>query len=134
MGWRTRWYGPLVTSSGSLFCVMGDPQLRPMCTRADTAKPRPSANRPRPRAERQGSVLRAWLRKTPRRTKITTMTAIKALILNSLDHGTLPLFMDKAATSQYNQNAPHPTAKTISTACTGASLSHGLLTRLPLDE
>jgi hypothetical protein len=34
----------------------------------------------------------------------------------SRDHGTRPRFIEKAATSQYSQNAAHTTAKTTSTA------------------
>ena len=34
---------------------------------------------------------------------------------SSRDHGTRPLFIEKAATSQYSQNAAEPTAKTSST-------------------
>jgi hypothetical protein len=44
------------------------------------------------------------------------MTAITALIRNSRDHGTRPLVVENAATSQYSQNAAQPTAKTSSTA------------------
>ena len=39
-----------------------------------------------------------------------------ALIRSSRDHGTRPVFMEKAAASQYSQNAAQPTAKTSSTA------------------
>ncbi len=85
------------------------------------ANPNPSANRATPKAERHEDVLRPWPRKTPKRAKITTITTSTALIRSSRDHGTLPLFLDleNAATSQYNQKAPHPAAKTISTARTG---------------
>ena len=44
------------------------------------------------------------------------MTAITALIRSSRDHGMRPLFIEKAATSQYSQNAAHPAAKMSSTA------------------
>src|SRR5215471_2246639 len=47
---------------------------------------------------------------------MTTTTTITTRIRSSRDHGTRPLFMEKAATSQYSQNTPHPTAKTTSTA------------------
>ena len=50
------------------------------------------------------------------------MTAITARIRSSRDHGTRPLFVEKAATSQYNQKAAQPTAKTSSTA---PILTHG---------
>ena len=65
---------------------------------------------------RHGSVLRPWPRNAPKRTKTITTTTITALIRSSRDHGTRPLFIEKAATSQYSQNAAHPTAKTSSTA------------------
>lgn len=39
------------------------------------------------------------------------MTTIRALSRSSRDQGTRPLFMENAATSQYNQKAPHPTAE-----------------------
>ena len=45
------------------------------------------------------------------------MMTIATLMPSSRDHGTRPLFMEKAATSQYSQNAAHTTAKTSSTAC-----------------
>src|SRR5437660_5728751 len=44
MGWRTTRYGPRVTSSGSAFCVIGIPQLRPRKILAQTATPIPQAN------------------------------------------------------------------------------------------
>ena len=53
------------------------------------------------------------------------MPTITALIRSSRDHGTLPRFMDNAATSQYNQKAAHPTAKAISTARTGCQSATG---------
>ena len=62
------------------------------------------------------------LRKTPKRDKATTMTTIRALIRSLRDHGTLPLFIENAATSQYNQKAPQPAAKAISTARTVVSV------------
>lgn len=40
---------------------------------------------------------------------------------SSRDQGTRPRFIEKAATSQYTQNAAHPTAKTNSTARTELS-------------
>lgn len=42
---------------------------------------------------------------------------ISALMRASRPPGTRPLFMEKAATSQYSQNAAQPMAKTDSTAC-----------------
>jgi len=45
-------------------------------------------------------VFRPWLRKAPKRIKRITMMTITALIPSSRDHGTRPLFMEKAAASQ----------------------------------
>src|SRR5581483_12046732 len=84
--------------------------------RAQTASPRPRAKRTRPTPARHASALRPWPRNAPTRIKRMTTTAITALIRSSRDHGTRPLFIEKAATSQYSQNAAHPTAKTSSTA------------------
>ncbi|MDA8116057.1 MAG: hypothetical protein M0000_01505 [Actinomycetota bacterium] len=50
------------------------------------------------------------------------MKTIRALIRSLRDHGTLPLFIENAATSQYNQKAPQPAAKAISTARTVVSV------------
>ena len=52
---------------------------------------------------RHGSVLSPWPRNTPKRIKTITTTAITALIRSSRDQGTRPLFIEKAATSQYSQ-------------------------------
>src|SRR5579871_5452730 len=87
-----------------------------MRTRAQIANPNPEEKSRRPRPARQGSVLRPWPRKAPTRTRTTTTTTITALIRNWRDHGTRPLLIEKAATSQYSQNNAHPTAKTNSTA------------------
>src|SRR5262245_10888931 len=84
--------------------------------RAQIANPNPRAKRIRPRPARHGSVLRPWSRKAPKRIKRIAATTITALIRSSRDHATRPLFTEKAATSQYSQNAAHPTAKTSSTA------------------
>ena len=54
------------------------------------------------------------------------MTTISALTPKSRDHGTRPRFIRKAARSQYSQNAPHPMAKTTSTALTGTRLPQRL--------
>jgi hypothetical protein len=48
--------------------------------------------------------------------KRITTTTITALMRSSRDQGTRPFFVEKAAVSQYSQNAAHPTAKTSSTA------------------
>ena len=72
---------------------------------------------------RNGSVAWLWPRKTPKRTKTIATTMIRALIRSSRDHGTRPLFIEKAATTQYSQNAAHPTAKTSSTVVTRPILS-----------
>jgi hypothetical protein len=87
-----------------------------MCTRAQIANPNPRAKSTSPRPARHGSVLRPWLRNAPKRIKRITTTAITALMRSSRDHGTRPLFVEKAATSQYSQNAAQPTAKTSSVA------------------
>src|SRR5579875_353470 len=98
---------------------MGVPQLRPMLRRAQTANANPRAKRASPTAARHGSVLAPTPRKTLKRSRTTTMTAIRTLTWTPRDHETRPFFTPKAATIQYNQKAAHPTAKTISTAGTG---------------
>jgi hypothetical protein len=50
-------------------------------------------------------MLRPCPRKAPNRSKRITTTTITALIPSSRDHGTRLLFIEKAATSQYSQNA-----------------------------
>src|SRR5262245_8942828 len=86
--------------------------------RAQIANPNPRTKRTRPSPARHGSVSRPWPRKAPKRIKRIAATTITALIRSSRDHATRPLFLfgEKAATSQYSQNAAHPTAKTSSTA------------------
>src|SRR3954452_22594730 len=131
MGCRTQWYGPLVTSSGSSFWVIGPPQLRPMWTRAQIANPSPIANRTSPRPSRHASVFSAWSRKTNERTRTITMTAITAVIPRSREHRMRPLLAKKAATSQKIQSAAHPRAKVSSTARTrGVSPAPRLATTL----
>src|SRR3954453_494726 len=63
------------------------PQLRPMWTRAQIAKPRPKAKRTSPTAARAGSVATLWPWKTPRRTSRITRTRITSLIRASGDQG-----------------------------------------------
>ncbi len=53
-----------------------------------------------------------------RGTSILAERLYTGLIPSSRDHGTRPRFIEKAATSQYSQNAAHPAAKAISTAHT----------------
>src|SRR4051794_35979338 len=132
MGCRTQWYGPLVTSSGSSFWVIGPPQLRPTWTRAQIANPSPIANRTSPRPSRHASVFSAWSRKTPERTRTITMTAITALIPSSRDHRMRPLLAKKAATSQKIQNAAHPRAKVSATARTSGVSPIRRMTTTPL--
>src|SRR5580704_94362 len=86
-----------------------------MCTRAQIANPNPRQKRASPRPARHGSVLRPCPRKAPKRSKRITTTTIATLIPSSRDHGTRPLFIEKAATSQYSQNAAHPMARRSST-------------------
>src|SRR5690348_3800483 len=95
---------------------MGSPQLRPMCTRAQRANPRPSAKRARPSASRQSAEWALWPRNAPRRIRRIAATTTTARIRSSRDHGTRPRFDEKAATTQYSQNAAQPAAKTSSTA------------------
>jgi hypothetical protein len=50
------------------------------------------------------------------------MTTITARIRSSRVHETRPLFVEKAATNQYSQNAAQPTTKTSSTVLRRARL------------
>ena len=52
-----------MTSSGSIFCVIGVPQFRPMWTRAQIAKARPRAKSTSPIAASHGSELGAVVSK-----------------------------------------------------------------------
>src|SRR5437763_642455 len=94
-------------------------QLRPMWTRAQTAKPRPRAKRASPIPASHGSVWTLWPRNAPKRTRTSAMATITILIRSSRDHEKRPLFVERAARIQYTQNAAQPTAKTSSTVLTG---------------
>jgi len=60
-----------------------------------------------------------------------TTTTIPALMPNSRDQGARPFFIEKAARSQYSQNAAHATAKTSSTALIATQRATG---HQPRDE
>jgi hypothetical protein len=69
-------------------------------TRAQMAKASPAANRASPTPARHGSEFSPWPRNAPTRINTITRTKIAARMRNSRDHGTRPLFVEKAATSQ----------------------------------
>ena len=101
IGWRIELYGPVVTSSGLAFSVIGIPQLRPRYALAQTASASPSTTRVRPMPCSNRSLTTVWRPlKNFSRTKITIMTMIATRAPANRRHLMRPDFTPMEAASQ----------------------------------
>lgn len=95
------WQSKLVLPRHRCAPVLPDVDSGPDCEE----QPKDEEGQPEACAPRIGVEVRP--RKAPKRISTITTIAITALIPSSRDHGTRPLFIEKAAASQYSQNATH---------------------------
>lgn len=110
-----------MTSSGSPFSVIGIPQLRPMCTRAQTAKASPARSTTRPAMASGKPLAAAWWRRSPSLDRARMTITITTRLRVHRPHRVRPRLTQNAAISQYAQNTAQTPAIIQPTLLTGST-------------